>query len=57
MSDGVNMAAVVMAANLVRNIPESVVERAEAAAERAEEAADTVTSATVEETTTYLGLA
>ena len=56
MSDGVNMASVMMAASLVRNIPESVVERAEAAADRAEEAADTVTPASVAETKTYLGI-
>ena len=42
---------------VVKTIPETAVSKAEAAAYRAEEAADTVESATIAETKTYLGIA
>ena len=41
---------------VVKSIPGTAAERAESAATRAEAAADTVTSATVAETKTYLGI-
>lgn len=50
------MGDLAMAVAIVRAIPETAASRAEEAATRAEAAADTVVSATVAETKTFLGI-
>lgn len=51
-----DFATVLLTAELVKQIPDTAAQRAEAAQAAAEAAADTVTTATVAETKEYLGI-
>lgn len=52
-----DMQTLVTAIAIGKKIPDTAAQRAEAAATRAEEAADTVESATVQDTQSFLGIA